>query len=138
MKVFIDTNIIIDLLGNRGEFTVLAKRIFKQSSNKEIVLFTSSHAIATAYYILRKYSDEAELRNTLYGLMNRVKVLSVDTIVLSEALMAVEFADFEDGIQHYTALKESSIDYIISRDKKGFKNSKIAVLDSIEFLNMFI
>jgi predicted nucleic acid-binding protein len=51
MKVFIDTNIIIDLLGSRGEFTLLAKTIFKQRSNKEIILFTSSHAIATGYYI---------------------------------------------------------------------------------------
>jgi hypothetical protein len=70
--------------------------------------------------------------------MKRVQILLVDAKILNEALLAVELADFEDGIQHFAALKESSIEYIISRDKKGFKNSKISVLDSIEFLNLFI
>ena len=43
------------------------------------------------------------------------------------------FPDFEDGLQYYSAI-ENQIDVIITRNKKDFKNSKIPVLSTKEFL----
>lgn len=135
IKAFIETNILIDLLSDRREFTTLARKIFTLNSVKDdLTLCTSSHAIATVYYILGKHSSDAFLRDALFGLINRMEILAVDIEIMKSALLA---KDFEDGNQYFSALNMTDLDYIVSRDKKGFKESKIPVLDSLEFLNLF-
>jgi predicted nucleic acid-binding protein len=57
-RVFLDTNIVIDLLANRQPFSKYAIEIFRQAEEKKISLFTSSHSIATTQYLLKKYHSE--------------------------------------------------------------------------------
>jgi predicted nucleic acid-binding protein len=49
------------------------------------------------------------------------------------ALNDLNFNDFEDGIQYYTAL-ESQANLIITRNLKDFKHSNIPVMSPKEFL----
>ncbi|CAA6804493.1 MAG: Unknown protein [uncultured Sulfurovum sp.] len=44
--------------------------------------------------------------------------------------------DYEDSVI-YTASNYSEIDIIVTRDKKGFKESKVSVLSPNEFLAFF-
>ena len=44
--------------------------------------------------------------------------------------------DYEDSVI-YTAADYSEVDIIVTRDKKGFKESKISVLSPNEFLAFF-
>jgi len=62
-----------------------------------------------------------------------VNVLSLDDKIIDLALSDEMFADFEDGLQYYTAL-ESNIDVILTRNKKDFKYSRIPVLTAKEYL----
>lgn len=39
-----------------------------------------------------------------------------------------EFSDYEDAIQHYTALQDASVEGIITRNIKDYKYSDIPVL----------
>lgn len=55
-KVFIDTNILIDFLGERESFYDAAARIISQADRKEIELMVSSLSYATASYILMRYN----------------------------------------------------------------------------------
>lgn len=52
-KVFLDTNIIVDLIADRKPFSKYSIEIFKKAEEKKIKLFTSSHSIATAHYLLK-------------------------------------------------------------------------------------
>ena len=54
-KVFIDTNILVDLIADRIPFSKYAIEIFNNAERKKIKLFTSSHSIATTHYLLKKY-----------------------------------------------------------------------------------
>src|SRR5690554_7336253 len=65
--IFVDTNILIDLLADRRPFSKFAIEIFDLADKKKIHLFTSSHSIATTHYVLKKYIEEQELRNVLYS-----------------------------------------------------------------------
>ena len=126
-KIFLDTNILVDLLADRKPFSKYAVEIFIASENKKIKLFTSSHSIATAYYLLKKHKDDNSLRKTLLGLFEYVTIIPVDTEVLLKGLRSKQ-KDFEDAIQIYCATNVDKIDCIVTRNVKDFKGCEILVL----------
>ena len=85
-KVFLDTNIIVDLIADRKPFSKYSIEIFKKAEEKKIKLFTSSHSIATTHYLLKKYLEEKVLRDVLYNLLDYVTVIEVDNVVLKNVL----------------------------------------------------
>lgn len=135
MKVFLDANIIIDFLADRGVFTGQAKKLFATAlSSQNIGLTTSTHALATTFYILNKLGNTAVLKNTLLRLTELVEVLDVTRDAVVKALLDASFTDFEDGIQFHTARSQQGIDFIITRNLKDFSNSTIPAISVDEFL----
>jgi predicted nucleic acid-binding protein len=126
-KIFIDTNILVDLIADRKPFSKYAIEIFNLAENKKIRLYTSSHSIATTYYLLRKFIDDKSLRGILLSLFEFVTVIPVDEQVLSKGLRAKQ-KDFEDAIQVYCAITVEKIDCIVTRNIKDFKGVEIPVL----------
>lgn len=126
-KVFLDTNIIIDLIADRKPFSKYSIEIFKKAEEKKIKLFTSSHSIATTHYLLKKYLEEKILRDILYNLLDYVTVIAVDTDVLKKGLRS-KHKDFEDSIQILCASTIEKIDCIVTRNTKDFRDSEILVL----------
>ena len=126
-KVFLDTNIIVDLIAVRKPFSKYSIEIFKKAEEKKIKLFTSSHSIATTHYLLKKYLEEKILRDVLYNLLDYVTVIAVDTDVLKKGLRS-KHKDFEDSIQILCASTIEKIDCIVTRNTKDFRESEILVL----------
>ena len=54
-RIFLDTNIIVDLIADRKPFSKYAIQLFQKAEQNEVELFTSSHSIATTHYLLKKY-----------------------------------------------------------------------------------
>lgn len=133
-KIFIDTNILVDLLTDREPYTKFAIEIFDKASSKKIKLFTSSHSIATTHYLLKKYSEEKQLRDTLFKLLDFINVVAIDQDIIKKALKS-KHKDFEDGIQIIAAYSIEKIDCIVTRNKKDFKHSEILVLSPDELMN---
>ena len=126
-KVFLDTNIIVDLIADRKPFSKYSIEIFKKAEEKKIKLFTSSHSIATTHYLLKKYLEEKILRDVLYNLLDYVTVIPIDTDVLKKGLRS-KHKDFEDSIQILCASSVEKIDCIVTRNIKDFRDSEILVL----------
>ena len=126
-KVFLDTNIIVDLIADRKPFSKYSIEIFKKAEEKKIKLFTSSHSIATTHYLLKKYLEEKILRDVLYNLLDYVTIIAVDTDVLKKGLRS-KHKDFEDSIQILCASTIEKIDCIVTRNTKDFRDSEILVL----------
>jgi hypothetical protein len=126
-KLFLDTNIIVDLIADRKPFSKYSIEIFKKAEEKKIKLFTSSHSIATTHYLLKKYLEEKILRDVLYNLLDYVTVIAVDTDVLKKGLRS-KHKDFEDSIQILCASTIEKIDCIVTRNTKDFRDSEILVL----------
>ena len=127
IRVFLDTNILVDLIADRKPFSKHAIEIFKSAEEHKMQLYTSSHSIATAHYLLKKYVDEKELRNILSNLLEFLDVIPVDLDVLKKGLRSIH-KDFEDAIQILCASSITGIDFIVTRNTKDFKTSEIAVL----------
>ena len=132
-KLFIDTNIIVDLIADRKPFSKYAIQLFQKAELKEIELFTSSHSIATTHYLLKKYLEEKELRTVLYGLFEYLHVIAVDEAILKKGLRS-SHKDFEDSIQIHCASTIEKIDCIVSRNTKDFKSSEIPAYNPDEIM----
>lgn len=123
-KIFLDTNIVIDLLSRRQPFYEEAAGIFSLADKKEIELSVSSLTIANTSYILLKQMDGNSAKAILRKLRLIVKILPLDDKIIGLALNDDTFSDFEDALQYFTAL-ENGKEMIITRNLKDFKNSKI-------------
>ncbi len=127
IKLFLDTNILVDLIADRSPFSKHAIEIFKSSEENKTQLYTSSHSIATTHYLLKKYVDEKELRKIISNLLEFLHVIPVDTDVLKKGLNSIH-KDFEDAIQILCASSYSDLNFIVTRNIKDFKTSEISVL----------
>ena len=132
-KLFLDTNIIVDLIADRKPFSKYAIQIFQKAELKEIELFTSSHSIATTHYVLKKYLAEKELRDVLYHLLDYITVIAVDVDILKKGLRS-NHRDFEDSIQILCASSIKIMDCIVTRNTKDFKASEIPALNPDEII----
>jgi len=134
-KLLIDTNIVIDLLAKRENFYQEAQELFTLADEKNILLFISSLSLVNTHYILSKHLNENEVRKTLVKFKILVGVLPLEDKIIELALVS-DFKDFEDAVQYYTAL-DNKLNFIITRNKKDFKTSKLPVFTAREYLSFF-
>jgi predicted nucleic acid-binding protein len=131
-NIFVDTNIIIDLLAKRDLFYKDAQALFTLSDKKEIQLCISSLSFANAYYSIVKHHKDIDAKKYLAKFKVLVKVLPLEDKAIELAL-ASNFNDFEDGLQYFIAMDNES-DIIITRNKKDFKNAKIPIMTAGEYI----
>lgn len=130
--VFVDTDVILDLLARREPYYAAAARLFSLAENGEIRICVSSLAYANLFYILRKERSSTIAVAILKKLSRLVTILSVDDEMVTSALDS-GFTDFEDALQYHAALKNGVI-CIITRNVRDFKRSVIEVCTAEEFI----
>ena len=132
-NIFIDTNIVLDLLEKREEFYKEAQILFSNADQlTKINIFVSALTIANTYYILRKYYTNEIVKGIVAKFKILVEVLPVNDKIIELALLS-DFKDFEDALQYYAAI-ENNMDVIITRNKKDFNLSELPVFTAKEFL----
>jgi len=131
--VFLDTNILIDLLADRKPHAELAAQIFNFGIKNRIKIYVSAISFNNIYFILRKFHSHKPTIDILLGLKKMVSIIEVSEIIIENALNS-NFNDFEDSIQYHCAKEVNEIDCIITRDPKGFKNSTLAILSPFELI----
>jgi predicted nucleic acid-binding protein len=131
-KVFVDTNIILDLLAERNPFYHSAAKLFSLADSGKIKIYVSSLSFATVNYLLAKEKSNSEARKIIGKFKVLVSVLGVDDKIIELSLNS-NFSDFEDAIQYFTAI-ENNIKIIITRNIKDFKHSEIPVMNADGFL----
>lgn len=133
IRLLIDTNIIIDLLAQREPYYDSASKLFSLADKNKIRLSVSSLSFANTNYVLSRVLNPNEAREILRRFKVLVDILPLTVKIIDLALNDSGFADFEDGLQYYSAL-ESNIKIIITRDLKDFKSAKIPVMTAEEYL----
>lgn len=132
-NIFVDTNIVIDLLAKREPFYKEAQDLFTLGDKNEVNLFISSLTFANAYYSIVRHHKEVDAKKYLSKFKVLVTILSLDAKAIELAL-ASDFKDFEDGLQYFTAM-DNEADVIITRNKKDFANANIPVMTAGEYLS---
>ena len=136
MKVFLDTNILLDYLLKRKPFYDSVKKVFDMCLFK-IDGYVTPHSLIDIFYMLseRTNATTEKCQEIILKLRDVLFIIpETDERVLSAARNN-SFDDFEDSMQNESALI-AGVDYIITRNKKDFKNSTIAVVTPEEFLSL--
>ena len=133
-KLFLDTNIVLDLLGKRDPFYSEAAILFSMADKKKIRLSVSALTFATVNYILSRQNSAEDAKMILRKLRLLVDVVSLDEKVLDLSLNDNDFTDFEDALQHYSAV-ENGTNIIITRNLKDYQKAQLPVMTAAQFLN---
>ena len=131
-RVFVDTDVVLDLLTKREPFFQSAILLFNLAEQKEIDAYISPISISNLYYILRKTSGNAAAISAINTLRLILGIAPMDQRMVDIAL-ASGFDDIEDALQYYTAV-ENNMEVVITRNVKDYKKRDIQVMTCDEYL----
>jgi predicted nucleic acid-binding protein len=131
-KVFVDSDIILDVLLERKPFVEPAAELLDLGQAKSVDLFTSAVVLANTFYVLRKTIGFEEAKKNLKKLRLLLHVLPIHESTVDAALGS-KFSDFEDGLQYFSA-KENSISTLITRNIKDYKVKDLVIQTAEEYV----
>jgi predicted nucleic acid-binding protein len=133
-KVFLDSDVILDVLCKRDVFYHFAAEVFTLGDRGEISLYTTSLVFANIFYILRKKIGIEKAKELLRKLRIIIHVLPVGEKIIDLALNS-KFNDFEDGIQFFAA-RENDILILLTRNKKDYKEKGLVIETPEEYIKL--
>ncbi len=134
-RVFIDSDVILDMLCKRDDFYNDSAEIFNLSEKNQIKLFTSPVVFANIFYILRKLLGLTNAKNAIKYLRQLVEVSCINEKITDLALNS-NFSDFEDALQYFVS-KENNIEILLTRNIKDYVEKDIKVLTPKQFLETY-
>lgn len=132
-RIFLDTNVILDLLGERAPFYNTIAKIATLADQKKVTLIVSPLSFTTIAYVLNKYETSDSVLRKLRMFKILCEVCTVDEETIEKGLNS-EFNDFEDAVQYFSAL-QANCSIIITRNGKDFKNATLPVMSAEEYLS---
>lgn len=118
MKVFLDTNILLDILLERDGFEDSAT-LFQWQDEGRLEIFVSVLTMINIAYVYQKTVGQNTAVANLKYLSTLVKTLPMDEAQLLQAVY-MEGKDFEDILQAVCAA-EGGCDCIITRNEKDYR-----------------
>jgi len=135
MRVFLDTNILLDVLLNRAGLVAESEEVILRCEKAGDPMFIAWHGLATAYYLLRRGRTEAEAMLEVDKLLAWARVADAGDAHARSA-RGYGFSDFEDALQAASAAA-CSADCIVTRNVADFTRSQVVALSPAEFLAKF-
>ena len=133
MKVFIDTNIIIDILEHRKSFFANSYRILQLGLEGKIKILMSAGAVTDVYYIINRSLQDATIaREKIFALSNLISICNTTSDDINNAI-TLYMKDFEDAVIASIAKREKA-DLIITRNEADFVNSPVPAKSPHKFL----
>ena len=132
-RIFIDTNVMLDFLGERIPFYDSIARVISFLETKKFIIIVSPISYATVSYFLSKSEGNKIAVEKLRKFKIISDVCTIDEQTIEKGLNS-DFSDFEVALQFYNAI-ESNCDIILTRNAKDFKKASIPVMSPDEFLN---
>jgi len=133
MKVFVDTNVFIDILLDRAPFSKDAQMIYRLCENRLIEGHIAPITINNIYYVCRKAKALERIRAYLADISTyfHIAAMNNESIIKANRL---KITDYEDALQYAMAI-QGACQYLITRNGKDFKYvDHIEVVTPEEFL----
>jgi len=135
MKVFIDTNLVLDVLAKRVPFYKTSAKIWELVEKGDLKGYLSATTVTDIFYILKKQLGREKADETVHKILMVFNIASVSETDIRKALK-LGLKDFEDALQLVCAFKIKA-GYLITRNKGDFVAKKdIQIVDPEEFLEI--
>ena len=133
-RIFVDTNILLDVVLHRDKFVAESARIWNECESKQTTGLISAISLNNIHYIARKQISSTDALECVRHILNVFTIVPLDTPILR---MAVDLPQqvFEDAIQIFSAL-HAKADCIITRDRQHFSSDYLPILTPTEYLEI--
>ncbi len=138
IKLFLDTNIILDVLDNERKFSKESISLFNLIEDRLVLAFISESVITTTDYILIKKFPLIQRTAIIKDLLDHVTIIECTNTIVQTAIIKNE-KDIEDAILYELAISKK-LDYFVSNDKvasKKLTTNKLPIVTSKEFLRLY-
>lgn len=132
-KVLIDTNVWVDVALERDGFFEASRACLIACAHEDIDMYVVATSLKDVFYWVQKAVGAKKAYQAVAYFMDIAETCPVDG-PLCRAAIDLERPDYEDGIIAACAIS-SSVEAIISRDKKAFKHLDIKCYTPAEFLD---
>ena len=132
-RVFLDTNVLLDILLKRDPFYDAAAKLWLKIESREMEGMVSLLSLGTIFYLVQKSADAKTARQAVKTIC---RVLQIADSPGEAGRMALQsrMTDFEDALQ-YAVAALAEADCIVTRNPSDFpKRGKVPVLTPEEFL----
>lgn len=147
MRVYLDTNIIMEYFGHRNLFDPVCA-VLKASEQDAVQACISTNSLDTIIYLLglqlkdhglHEPAKRQQICNILKSVLSFLDVVSIDKEGLISALDDHHFKDIEDSIQFHCA-EENHADFLLTINTRHFKNAKgnVRILSPTEFVSQHL
>lgn len=133
MRVLLDTDVVLDLITAREPFAAEAAELFDLAERGAFEPHISALTPLNVFYVGRKAKSSTDLRTSVQQLILSTTVCPLNSAMLIAAF-ATPFSDYEDAVQHCCATA-SSLEAIITRNTRDYKNATLPIFTPTEFLN---
>ena len=125
-RLFIDSDVILDLVLQREEHYECAQKLFDQFQQGKNILYTSSIVIANMHFIIRKLHDVKFANSSVSFVSKHLKIMDASNEDIESSIES-KFSNFEDGVQYFSALRSKKIDALITGNVKDYKQFLIII-----------
>jgi predicted nucleic acid-binding protein len=133
MKIFLDTDIILDVLTKGEPFYINSAKVLTLVIEKIVPGYISAITINNIYYILRKLKHKETAKNFITEILKSFEIIPLTKDILNHA-NEINMGDFEDGIQFFSVL-DSACDFLITRNDKDYPIPGIKIITPAKFIN---
>jgi predicted nucleic acid-binding protein len=131
-RLFLDTNVVLDLLGERKPFYNSVAKIATLADKGKVNLIVSALSYSTVFYLLSKFESNEAVKEKLRKFKVIAETSELTNKIIDKGLSS-KFSDFEDALQYHCAIK-LDCNILITRNEKDFKGSEIPVMTPDEYL----
>ena len=136
-KIFLDANVIIDLINADNDLNRPVSWLFNRMINKKETLFCSPTTFAITYYFIgKKIKNKKVLNDKVTRLFDAFKFTREDNVIM-EKVKQSSFADLEDALQYFSAV-DSGAELIITKNHFDFLKSAIPVYHPLQYISEFL
>ena len=132
MRLLIDGNIILDVLQNRQPHVEDSSKVWKLCETRQAEGYVSALTFSNLVYIMRKELTPEKINEVLKSLGLIFQFADLTAADMTKAA-ELQWDDYEDALQSVTA-ERIRADYIITRNVKDFRRSKVVAFTPTEFL----
>lgn len=132
-KVFVDTNVLVDVLDNREAFVVDSANVLELGFQGTVELYTSAMSFATCLYLTRRALGKEGAADAIRVLREYIHISPITEREFDLAF-SEKATDYEDMLQYHSALS-AGCEIIVTRNEKHFPKNVVQVLSPQAFLN---
>lgn len=132
MKIFLDTNVILDFLLEPRAHHETAADFIRTAMHANHPLVMSTSQATDVYHTVKKALGPDQTRHVLRRVFQICELYPTSETACVAALDS-PLSDYEDAVQVEVA-REARCDYIVTRDLRGYGSSPVPFIDPAGYL----